>query len=218
LTIKSIVHYIKTFVESHDSVPTEAGFLVMPLFCASLQAYILCRTSVSVHLLIRLGLTLLHAHAAFESKGLSHCDIKPSNIMLDRNENYTLIDLGSVVELGKPSELFFSTLYLHLQILKCKIVQSYTGGYGRQADMSSVTSDYDFQCILTTLSQFAILEYQVSDHIVPLPLENDTSGLLNACNGWVKKNGEAKYMAMRQFAIDNGWKSELDKFDSWIEI
>jgi hypothetical protein len=90
------------------------------------------------------------------------------------------------------------------------IVESYTERYGRNADKLSISSDYDFQCIYSTVSLFALLNFQITDYL------SADDGFLRAYKGWENKSGEEKYNEMRHFASTKGWESELERFDSWL--
>jgi serine/threonine protein kinase len=47
-------------------------------------------------------LQILRAVDHMHSKGLGHCDIKPSNILIDSLGNFYLGDYGATVPLGEP--------------------------------------------------------------------------------------------------------------------
>jgi hypothetical protein len=107
--------------------------LMMPLYNWSLAELLVCfhKDPLPFGLFKQIALGLLAAGAEFQAKSYSHCDIKPSNIMLN-GLTPVLIDFGAVVPLGS------STV-------------EHTPFYALDASHDVVTSEFDLFCIVTTL-------------------------------------------------------------------
>jgi serine/threonine protein kinase len=79
----------------------------------------------------KIAVGLLSAGSRFQEIGLSHCDLKPENVMMD-NLTPIVIDFGAVVNFGGE-------------------VIEYTPGYSLDADTKCVSPQFDLFCIITTL-------------------------------------------------------------------
>ena len=102
--------------------------------------------------------SILIADARFQELGLSHCDVKPENIMVKDGE-FCLIDLGATVELGA-------------------FAREYTQGYCLDVDMTNVSSDFDACCIAVTLLRCAYPAYVVKPRDTRIKFEENLRTLL----------------------------------------
>ena len=170
-----IVKYLDVVSFQHESAPDQALIaFIMPLYKLSLAAAIEAFYDIPfpVGMFTKLALSLLCAGARFQELKLVHCDIKPENVMMS-DANFVLIDLGAVSMIGQPA-------------------LEYTPGYGLQAPLSSLTPEYDLNCISVTLLRCcAIQEFEVtpalSKRVLMTKIEkiNDTTlkNVLTICVG-----------------------------------
>ena len=107
--------------------------LMMPLYSWSLDELLVCLRDepLPLDLFKRICHGLLSAAALFQEKSYSHCDIKPNNVMMNGFVP-VVIDFGAVVRLGSPTV-------------------EHTPGYALDASHDIVTSEFDLNCIVTTL-------------------------------------------------------------------
>ncbi len=126
----------------HALHPVYSIALIMPLYSISLKEVLDAHGSeLNIKLFKNIAKGLLAAGQCFEECGLSHCDIKPNNIMLDHGSP-VVIDFGSVVRLGSA-------------------VEEYTRFYALDAESNPVGSDFDLNCIVVTLAQCFIPLFSV---------------------------------------------------------
>jgi serine/threonine protein kinase len=84
--------------------------------------------------LMRIATSVLNALDSFHSTNLSHCDIKPSNIMVKPDGEFIVIDLGGAVELG-------STVKMTSQF------------YPLDASKDTVFCKFDLNCLAVTIKE-----------------------------------------------------------------
>jgi serine/threonine protein kinase len=87
---------------------------------------------------MRLATSVLHALEAFHSSNLSHCDIKPSNIMVDDEGDFVVIDLGGAVDFGRT-------------------VQMASPFYSLNAPKDAVSHRFDLNCLAVTIKESGML-------------------------------------------------------------
>ena len=115
--------------------------LIMLLYSISLRELLDAHGSeLEINLFKKIAMGLLTAGKCFEDCALSHCDIKPDNIMLDRGSP-VIIDFGSVARLGTA-------------------VEEYTRFYALDADSNKVGPDFDLNCIVVTLAMCFIPKFK----------------------------------------------------------
>jgi serine/threonine protein kinase len=131
----NIIQIKETISFTHQSEPTQPGLLamIMPLYTMSLADILLAFGNVHLpfDLFRNIANGLLDAGSHFQARGVSHCDFKPENIMMD-NKTPIVVDFGATVKLG------------------CKVIE-YTSGYSLDADRNCVNSQFDLFCIIITL-------------------------------------------------------------------
>jgi hypothetical protein len=126
----------------HSQRPVCSIALIMPFYSISLQEVLDAHGSeLDINHFKNIAKGLLAAGQCFEECGLSHCDIKPSNIMLEHGSP-VVIDFGSVVRLGSA-------------------VEEYTRFYALDAYSNPVGSDFDLNCIAVTLAKCFIPQFNV---------------------------------------------------------
>jgi hypothetical protein len=139
----NVVQFHAVIEFSHYLHNVNSVALVMPLYCISLsellQAFYGNAMDFSMFLIIAKG--LFAAGESFETCGLAHCDIKPSNIMMDKAVP-VLIDLGGTVKLG------------------CSI-EEYTRFFSLDADSSIATPAFDLNCIVVTLAMCFVPNFEI---------------------------------------------------------
>jgi hypothetical protein len=139
----NVVQFHAVIEFSHYLHNVNSIALVMPLYCISLsellQAFYGNAMDFSMFLIIAKG--LFAAGESFETCGLAHCDIKPSNIMMDKAVP-VLIDLGGTVKLG------------------CSI-EEYTRFFSLDADSSIATPAFDLNCIVVTLAMCFVPNFEI---------------------------------------------------------
>jgi serine/threonine protein kinase len=139
----TIVHYEKVLSATHQWFNGKRGIYIMPLLAISLEDFLSAYQSrVDDRMLLRTMLSLLHAGKRFHEENLSHCDIKPANIMLDSDGYFILIDLGAAVQIGESAF-------------------EYTEGYFLDAAAHAIDYKFDLYCIATTITRCLIPEFSV---------------------------------------------------------
>ena len=141
--IANIVQFRAIIEFSHILHAANSIALIMPLYPISLSEILRAYQgqALSFNHYVAIAKGLLVAGERFESCGLAHCDIKPSNVMMDK-VSPVLIDLGSAVRLG------------------CSI-EEYTHFFALDADILKVTPVFDLNCIVVTLSMCFVPNFQV---------------------------------------------------------
>lgn len=145
-----IVRYSHVLSLHHPS-SAEGGIsiaLLMPLYPMSLGTVLdACGDfCLSVKQFKKLTRTLLSAAQHLEMMRISHCDIKPENIMLHNGE-FVIIDLGACVNYGEDM---------------CEL----TSGYGLHADTAGIESSlYDLNCIIVTLTRCCVPQFEVTQSL-----------------------------------------------------
>jgi serine/threonine protein kinase len=128
---------------SHALHPRKLIALIMPLYRISLREVLDAADGEEIEwsafLFIAKG--LLAAGETFETCGLAHCDLKPSNIMMDKSVP-VVIDLGSTVKLGS-------------------FIEQYTPFLALDADLKAATPAFDLNCIIVTLVMCFMPNFQV---------------------------------------------------------
>lgn len=104
LTSPHLVCYGKPFTLKHVSVEREdvRQCLPMPLFPGTLQNVLdkAHRNPLPAPIVTKLAQALGSGIALLEAAGYCHCDIKPGNIAITPNGDFTLIDFGSMQPAG----------------------------------------------------------------------------------------------------------------------
>ena len=131
INIAPIAQSIEFSHASGDKLPLLA--LMMPMYHISLAELLsgFHQVDLSPEMFNHVAKGLLSAGARFQEKNLSHCDIKPENIMMD-GLNPVLVDFGAVVNIGDA-------------------IREHTPFYSLEANKNAVTSEFDLFCIVTTL-------------------------------------------------------------------
>jgi serine/threonine protein kinase len=139
----TIVHYEKVLSATHQWFNGKRGIYIMPLLAISLEDFLSAYQSrVDDRMFLRTMLSLLHPGKRFHEENLSHCDIKPANIMLDSDGHFILIDLGAAVQIGESAF-------------------EYTEGYFLDAAAHAIDYKFDLYCIATTITRCLIPEFSV---------------------------------------------------------
>lgn len=102
----------------YDLTP-QATYLVMPYYAGGTVADALHGTTYSPLMASRLLTTLAHALDYAHSQGYIHCDLKPSNFMIDGQGQVVLADFGLAKAIGgeAPSTLTGSLPYLAPELI-----------------------------------------------------------------------------------------------------
>jgi serine/threonine protein kinase len=74
-------------------------FLLMPLYPATLEHLKQLSTTATLQFWEQISSALIHLH----NQQIAHMDIKPSNICIDSNGNFVLIDFGSTSFFGEKT-------------------------------------------------------------------------------------------------------------------
>jgi serine/threonine protein kinase len=80
----------------------ELAAMIMPIFPSTLHSLTLNQGNSKI--IGKLISQISEALEALHAIGYCHMDIKPSNIAIDNEGNFVLIDLGSVAPIGEPTE------------------------------------------------------------------------------------------------------------------
>ena len=78
----------------------ELGMIIAPLFGCAVRELINSDEALSEQQVVMILLCGLSGIYSFASKGMHHCDIKPSNIALAPGRIFVLIDFGSATDSG----------------------------------------------------------------------------------------------------------------------
>jgi serine/threonine protein kinase len=160
-TCPYIVKYsdIQQFVHETDPSRKMVVF-IMPLFEMSLANIIesYFDTPLCEKIFIKIARSVLSAGARFQELGLSHCDVKPENIMVKGGE-FCLIDLGATVELGA-------------------FAREHTQGYCLDATTTPVRTDFDACCIAVTLLRCAYPAYVLKPRVTRIKFEENLRSLI----------------------------------------
>lgn len=129
--------------------------LTMPLFHFSLADFnsYYREDSVPLEILVPIAKGLLSALSLFGQYKLSHCDVKPENVML-KGLTPILLDLSGVVEFGNPIDI-------------------YTPYYALDASAVQVTPLYDLNCLITSIARCIIKPFDLKKERTRLQMKTE---------------------------------------------
>ena len=123
-----------TFIE----VDEQRGALITPRYTDSVASFVQSKNENPESKIVLTLLCGLSAIKSFNDKGKHHCDIKPSNMMVDNDGMIVLIDFGSVADTGA-------------------LLSSCTPGMSIRRGSPSL--GFDLSCLVTTVMQLMFRNY-----------------------------------------------------------